>query len=202
MSETKVTNRQLDIADGWIPAQESWTYLSANSITVPSGAASKYSAGMRIKLTQTTVKFFVILAVTDTTFTVYGVAGDTVANAAISLNYYSVAKIPLDYPDSLILVGYGMIKPAGAVKLISEAVSFGITFASVPIVMISAGADRLNASGDDYGGTGIATSPVAWNSYSRSVTGFSAYGYILIEANNLDSTYDYYYSWVAIGRPI
>jgi hypothetical protein len=84
---------------GWMEADESWSYASASTITVPSGAASKYQKGDRIKWTQTTVKYGVIVAVADTVLTIAVNTDYTVANAAISLNYYSHQANPIGYPD-------------------------------------------------------------------------------------------------------
>ncbi len=84
--------------DGWIDANETWTYLLSNLITVPTGAASKYNIGDKIKLTQTTVKYFVIIGVADTILTVTGGTSYTLANAAITGNYYSHADQPLGFP--------------------------------------------------------------------------------------------------------
>lgn len=90
------------LRSGWVEADETWTYASADDptfvITVPSGAASKYSVGMKIKLTQTTVRYFIITAVTDTTLTVYGGTDYDLADAAISANYYSLVKSPQGFP--------------------------------------------------------------------------------------------------------
>ncbi len=85
--------------DGWISANETWTYASATTITVPAGAASVYQKGDKIKLTQTTVKYFYITTVADTLLTVTGGSDYTVANAAITLNYYSHVENPLGFPD-------------------------------------------------------------------------------------------------------
>jgi hypothetical protein len=85
--------------DGWILARQTWTYASATTITVPAGAASIYSVGDKIKLTQTTVKYFYIVAVADTLLTVTGGATYTVASAAITLNYYSKASSPVGFPQ-------------------------------------------------------------------------------------------------------
>lgn len=89
---------------GWIPVSDAWVYASADAptftITVPSGAASLYSPGMRIKLTQTTVKYFIITAVADTVLTVYGGTDYTLANAAISEIGFSMWKAPLGFPLS------------------------------------------------------------------------------------------------------
>ena len=52
---------------GWIPVSDTWTYASATTITVPSGATSKYKVGQGVKLTQSgTVKYFYIVGVTNT----------------------------------------------------------------------------------------------------------------------------------------
>jgi hypothetical protein len=98
MAETKLKSSQALSDDGWITANESWSYASASTITVPSGAASKYQKGDRIKWTQTTVKYGVIVAVADTVLTIAVNTDYTVADAAITANYYSHQANPLGYP--------------------------------------------------------------------------------------------------------
>ena len=92
------------LATGWVSSSASWAYASADAptftITVPSGAASLYGVGMKIKLTQTTVKYFIITNVTNTVLTVYGGTDYTLANAAISAISYSSQKAPLGFPLS------------------------------------------------------------------------------------------------------
>lgn len=39
-------------ADGWTSVSDTWTYASASTITVPSGAASLYQIGDRVGITQ------------------------------------------------------------------------------------------------------------------------------------------------------
>ncbi len=85
--------------DGWQDANETWTYTSASTITVPTGAASKYAVGDRIKWTQTTVKYGVIIAVADTLLTIAINTDYVVTNAAISANYYSHEASPIGYPQ-------------------------------------------------------------------------------------------------------
>ena len=85
--------------DGWLDPKETWVYASATTITVPSGAASRYSVGDKIKLTQTTVKYFYVTAVADTVLTVTGGTDYTVANAAITANYYSKLTSPVGFPQ-------------------------------------------------------------------------------------------------------
>lgn len=92
--------------DGWISAGETWTYASADdptfTFTVASDVTTKYSAGMRIKLTQTTVKYFIITKVAysspNTTITLYGGTDFDLANATISNPYYSPVKCPYGFP--------------------------------------------------------------------------------------------------------
>jgi hypothetical protein len=92
--------------DGWIPAAETWTYASADdptfTFTITGDKTAKYQAGDRIKLTQTTVKYFIITKVAygspNTTITVYGGTDYDLANAAITLPYYSKSKSPQGFP--------------------------------------------------------------------------------------------------------
>ena len=84
--------------DGWIDPSETWTYASASTITVPSGAASKYQKGDKIKWTQTTVKYGVISTVADTLLTIIVNDDYVVTNAAISANYYSKQENPQGFP--------------------------------------------------------------------------------------------------------
>lgn len=97
---TQVRRNQIDtnFINGWIDANETWTYASASTITVPTGAASRYAKGDKIKLTQTTVKYFYVVGVADTVLTVTGGSDYTVANAAITANYYSHASSPIGFP--------------------------------------------------------------------------------------------------------
>lgn len=84
--------------DGWLNANETWTYATATTITVPTNATTKYQKGDKIKLTQTTVKYFYIVAVAATTLTITGGSDYTLADAAISANYYSKAENPQGFP--------------------------------------------------------------------------------------------------------
>ena len=94
------------IRAGWIDANETWTYASADdptyTFTISGDLSGKYSAGMRIKLTQTTAKYFIITKVAysspNTTITVYGGTDYDLANAAITSPYYSMVKAPQGFP--------------------------------------------------------------------------------------------------------
>lgn len=89
--------------DGWVDdTAETWTYVSATSFKVTGvDVTAKYRKGARIKLTQTTVKYFVVTAsafAVDTTVTITGGTSYTLANAAIAANYHSYITIPQGYP--------------------------------------------------------------------------------------------------------
>lgn len=92
------------ILPGWIEAGETWTYASAITFTITGDKTAKYSAGMKLKLTQTTAKYFIIMKVEysapNTTVTIYGGTDYTLANAAITSPFYSVYKSPAGFPMS------------------------------------------------------------------------------------------------------
>lgn len=98
ITDKRETNSISDNARGWTYANETWAYASATTITVPSGAASKYQKGDKIKIVQTTAKYFYITAVADTVLTVTGGTDYTVANATIETPQYSRASNPLGFP--------------------------------------------------------------------------------------------------------
>ncbi len=100
--------RAVALQDGWIDdTAETWAYASGSgggtaTFTIAGvDLTTKYTVGTRIKLTQTTVKYFVVTAVafsTNTTVTITAGTDYTLANAAISANYHSYAANPQGYP--------------------------------------------------------------------------------------------------------
>lgn len=106
--ETRLKTQQVLSGNGWLPSDETWTYASADSptftFTIGGDKTSKYSVGMRLKLTQTTVKYFIITNVVysspNTTITIYGGTDYTLANATISDTFYSYFKSPHGFPMS------------------------------------------------------------------------------------------------------
>lgn len=103
------------IADSFLGVQGGWsplgacTYEGADApsftFSISADVTGILSVGMRIKLTQTTIKFFIITAVGaytagKTIITVYGGTDYTLANAAITLPYYSTQKAPFGFPLS------------------------------------------------------------------------------------------------------
>lgn len=89
--------------DGWTASSDTWTYASATSFTIAgSDRTTTYTKGTRIKLTQTSAKYFVVTSSsfsTDTTVNITGGTDYTLANAAITSPYYSYQANPQGYPD-------------------------------------------------------------------------------------------------------
>lgn len=95
------------LMSGWIPGSVTWSYSSADAptfvISIPQDVTSLIGPGCRIKLTQTTVKYFIVTAVGAysggvTLVTVYGGTDYTLDNAAITLPFYSRSKAPFGFP--------------------------------------------------------------------------------------------------------
>ena len=91
-----------NLETGWTAGVGTWTYASATSITIPSGGASLYAVGDRIKLTQTTVKYFYVISVADTALGITGGTDYTFTNAAVTLPYFSHAASPVGFPNRFI----------------------------------------------------------------------------------------------------
>ena len=88
------------IETGWIDVSETWTYASATTITVPSGATSKYQKGDKIKITNNSAtKYFYIVSVADTVLTVTGGSDYTVHDSAITSPYFSKIENPQGFPQ-------------------------------------------------------------------------------------------------------
>jgi len=106
MAETKITEQELSstLLSGWVPISNSWEYAGNDAptyaVTVPSGATSLYSPGMRVKLTQPTdgVKYFIITAVFSSSIYLYGGTDYDLDDEAITDIYYSTQKAPFGFP--------------------------------------------------------------------------------------------------------
>lgn len=90
-------------SDGWLTLGDVWTYASATTFTVPGNATATYQKGTFIKLTQSsTVAYFVVAASSfaagSTTVTITGGSDYTLANSAISANFYSYSANPQGWP--------------------------------------------------------------------------------------------------------
>lgn len=103
MAETRLKSQQAFGGDGWQPADETWTYASASTFTVAGvDVTAKYPKGTKIKWTQTSVKYGVVVNSafsTNTTVTIAVNTDYTIADAAISANFYSYQVCPQGYPQ-------------------------------------------------------------------------------------------------------
>lgn len=88
--------------DGWISVSQTWTYASASTFTIVGDYTGTYQVGDRVKLTQTTAKYFYITAVSysapNTTVTLTAGSDYSLANAAITSPYFSRAVLPYGFP--------------------------------------------------------------------------------------------------------
>lgn len=117
-SANQVLTATSDTAATWqtpTAAASDWTALGActyegadapvYTISFASDMTATLTAGMRIKLTDSTVKYFIIHAVGaysggKTITTVYGGTDYTLSGGAITKPYYSIAKAPVGFPLS------------------------------------------------------------------------------------------------------
>ncbi len=114
--------------DGWIPAGETWTYASATTFTISGDKTGKYQKEDKIKLTQTTAKYFRITNISysspNTTVTVDGFGIYTLANATITSPYYSKIDNPQGFPQKEVLLFSGT--PAASITLSETSDHFDI----------------------------------------------------------------------------
>lgn len=92
----------------WAPALQTWTYASSTTVYAAGNVTAIYSKGLKVKLTQTTTKYFYITSVSSydagnnrTTLTLYGGSSYSVANAAITNPFYSGAAVAIGFPEWL-----------------------------------------------------------------------------------------------------
>lgn len=88
--------------DGWTLDTDTWVYASASTFTIAGvDKTAIFTPGTRIKFTQTTVKYGIVVSSsfsTNTTVTIAVNNDYTIANAAITLPYYSYQANPQGYP--------------------------------------------------------------------------------------------------------
>ena len=100
--------------------------------------------------------------------------------------------------NTVILTGYGVGVP-GAAAFLSEAVTFGITFAAAPIVTISYGGDDTGASTTYGAGGNERKTYVVATAHTVTTTGFTA-RVSTTDATNWTAGDTVFYQWIAIGE--
>jgi len=102
----KITRVNLVNPDGWEGANETWTYASSDdptyTLTISGDKTGKYSAGMRVKLTDSGTQYFIITKVAygdpNTTLTLYGGTDYDLSEGTITNPCYSCMKAPFGFP--------------------------------------------------------------------------------------------------------
>lgn len=87
---------------GWIEDTTTWTYASATSLTKAGDHTAIFRRGVKIRLTQTTLKYFSVISSSysapNTTIKITGGGDYTLANAAITDPAFSIAENPQGFP--------------------------------------------------------------------------------------------------------
>jgi len=87
-------------SNGWIPVSDTWTYASANTVTIPSDGTTVYQKGDKFRLKQGGgYKEFYCVAIAATLITLTGGTDFTVANAAITDIAYSRLEKPFGFSN-------------------------------------------------------------------------------------------------------
>lgn len=101
-----VTPEDLEYArakTGWLPSGETWTRASATTFTISGDKTGKYQKGDKLKLTQTTAKYFNVILTAysspNTTITVTGGSDHSLVDAAITSPCYSKSQNPQGFPS-------------------------------------------------------------------------------------------------------
>jgi len=185
--------------DGWTAAGETWTYASADSptftFTVAADVTTKYAVGMRVKLTQTTVKYFVVTKVStfsggNTTITIYGGTDYTLANASITSPYWSMIKAPFGFPMDPLKWTETLVNNATHLRQTSPSGAWqNLTSGSLPI-----GSWKVRFSGIIYFETTVQASYVVHTTLStannsESETAFTASLYGVVGTNGAMITF-------------
>lgn len=88
--------------DGWTTSDDTWVYATASTFTITGvNRTAIYTKGTKIKWTQSTAKYGVVVSSafgTDTTVTIAVNTDHVIANAAITSPFYSYQNMPADYP--------------------------------------------------------------------------------------------------------
>jgi hypothetical protein len=104
-SWTSLTSAGTTSTDGWVSADETWTHASSTTFTVSGDVTNKYEIGDRLKLNNTTTKYFYIIGKSfgggTTTITVTGGTDYSLTSDPITSNFYSKVINPVNFPHWL-----------------------------------------------------------------------------------------------------
>lgn len=90
--------------DGWVDANETWTYASATTFTISADKTSKYSIGDKVRFQNNDSGTYLYAYIVNVAYsapnTTVTVVGNAVPNATITDNYYSKVDTPVNFPRS------------------------------------------------------------------------------------------------------
>jgi hypothetical protein len=99
---TTVDYQLSNLKNGWVYANDTWTYATSGIINVASGAATRHQKGDLIMFTQHgVVKYMYVVGIADTQLSVFAGTDYVVENTAtypITLPYYSHELHPVGFP--------------------------------------------------------------------------------------------------------
>lgn len=97
-----LTPVSIPATDGWTRDIDTWAYVSATSFKVEGkDVTARFPVGTKLKLIQTTAKYFYVVSAafsTNTTVTITGGSVYSLDNAAIDSPCYSYASSPQGFP--------------------------------------------------------------------------------------------------------
>jgi hypothetical protein len=119
--KTSIVNSINEVYDstdnGWINTRATLTYSSTSGqnfvCSTSIDLTPRVSVGMKIKLTQTTTKYFYVTSITSNSITLYGGATYSVLNATISNVYFSFIESPYGFPIATNGLGTNLIVEQG-----------------------------------------------------------------------------------------
>lgn len=100
MAETKLKTQSIstDLKNGWLLAPGTFSYASASTINTSVDLTSLIQIGDKIRLNNTSQKFFVVKAITSSLITLQAGTTYTVANLAVTDVYFSKEANPQGFP--------------------------------------------------------------------------------------------------------
>jgi hypothetical protein len=127
-----------------------------------------------------------------------GLESVSAAFTTIASSIFSELQLDTTNSDGRFIVQHGIGRIAGAAAAqISEAVTFPVAFASTPMIQCSHIGGRATGAFNPVGLTEVAFQTIG-RGIIPSTTGFTAHIH-RTDGANLSASFDYYYSWIAIG---
>lgn len=105
------------------------------------------------------------------------------------------------YQESIILTGWGAITYSGATPIANETVTFGLQFASIPIVLITHGGDQASGTVALGNGGNLVHGTTGAKATAVTLAQFVAYVFQTAGSNYANGNIGYYH-WAAFGEVV